>query len=220
MQGWVAARSDAPCMCMCARGRGNALFEHAFRSLPPDGGWGRRGTGVRCVSDANGAHITIDACDWARIKWPCRTTWGGGKKRTAGRHGRERRRGPPWRDRATLPLCWLTAVSVTSDTLSQTLRVFGELMRNSGQITELCFAMQPGLAERPQRRPCAWIVRVPPYIRGRGGEGGGPQTPGTLGSPPDPRRPGPSGHQQHVPCRGWRDTTHTGGWYQGCLRLK
>jgi len=162
----------------------------------------------------------IDACDWARIKWPCRTTWGGGKKRTAGRHGRERRRGPPWRDRATLPLCWLTAVSVTSDTLSQTLRVFGELMRNSGQITELCFAMQPGLAERPQRRPCAWIVWVPPYIRGRGGEGGGPQTPGTLGSPPDPRRPGPSGHQQHVPCRGWRDTTHTGGWYQGCLRLK
>ena len=31
-QVWVAARSDAPCVCMCARGRGNALFEHVFRS--------------------------------------------------------------------------------------------------------------------------------------------------------------------------------------------
>ena len=31
-QVWVAARSDAPCVCMCARGRGNALFEHVFNS--------------------------------------------------------------------------------------------------------------------------------------------------------------------------------------------
>ena len=31
-QVWVAARSDAPCVRMCARGRGNALFEHVFRS--------------------------------------------------------------------------------------------------------------------------------------------------------------------------------------------
>jgi hypothetical protein len=29
---WVSARSDAACVCMCARGSGNALFEHVFRS--------------------------------------------------------------------------------------------------------------------------------------------------------------------------------------------
>ncbi len=31
-QMWVSARSDAACVCMCARGSGNALFEHVFRS--------------------------------------------------------------------------------------------------------------------------------------------------------------------------------------------
>jgi hypothetical protein len=28
---WVSERSDAPCACMCALDRGNALFEHVFR---------------------------------------------------------------------------------------------------------------------------------------------------------------------------------------------
>ena len=32
-QGWESARSDASCECMCARGRGNALFKHVTRNL-------------------------------------------------------------------------------------------------------------------------------------------------------------------------------------------
>ncbi len=70
-QVWVATRSDAPCVCMCARGRGNALFEHVFRSC----GWHRGAVWLK--SSSKDCTACLLQCCTAR-HWQPRTCVGGG----------------------------------------------------------------------------------------------------------------------------------------------